>query len=369
MLNTLLLRRSRSRSFLLITALVICILTVTLIVRTQMRQKSVLRDFRNDQQLKEFQRVVSTWPNGKPKAVIYFLTYEASFWRMKVAVRHLDTYFNQNFQYPVVVFYEGNVTDRDLTDLTDISTSRIFFQKIHFNQPYYLNVSVEEAVKDITCPKPDRSRFPGYNHMSRFHARLVAQQPILANITWYFRLDDDSLLQDYITYDIFRFMQDNHYTYGYNLVFFDNPLCLTYLKENITHYLKVNSIEPKEYSDWPDGGIFYNNFEVSRFDFWRRPDVVRFLKFIDESGGIYHYRWGDAPIKSAAVLIFLPRQQLYHFRKIKYYHGPWYPGFGETITLFEAIKWISVGSLSTCLVLVILLCCYLYLRIRNKIIS
>ena len=39
---------------------------------------------------------------------------------------------------------------------------------------------------------------------------------------------------------------------------------------------------------------------------WMSRDYANYIEYIDRTGGIYYYRWGDAPIKSIAVTMFLP---------------------------------------------------------------
>ena len=46
--------------------------------------------------------------------------------------------------------------------------------------------------------------FAGYKHMCRFQSILIYQQPIIAELEYKFRLDDDSLVTSLIEYDIFR---------------------------------------------------------------------------------------------------------------------------------------------------------------------
>lgn len=51
--------------------------------------------------------------------------------------------------------------------------------------------------------------------MCRFHSKEVYRQPILDGLDYLWRLDDDSELSHPFSYDIFKFMQDNNYSYGY----------------------------------------------------------------------------------------------------------------------------------------------------------
>ena len=54
---------------------------------------------------------------------------------------------------------------------------------------------------------------------------------------------------------------------------------------------------------------FCNNFELHRMDIFTRLPYQNFILYIKTLGGIFYYRWGDAPLKSIAVSIFVPQNQ------------------------------------------------------------
>jgi len=76
--------------------------------------------------------------------------------------------------------------------------------------------------------------------------------------------------------------------------------------------------------EWADGAAVYNNFEISHASVWRDPVVRSFFDFIDHHGGIYHIRWGDAPLRSIAVSLVLKESQLHHFSDVAYQHKPFH---------------------------------------------
>ena len=66
--------------------------------------------------------------------------------------------------------------------------------------------------------------------------------------------------------------------------------------------------------------MYYNNFEVSALSLWRSPDYQHYIEYVDSLGGIYYYRWGDAPIKSLAVALFVPSTKIHQFTDVPYQH-------------------------------------------------
>ena len=52
----------------------------------------------------------------------------------------------------------------------------------------------------------------------------------------------------------------------------------------------------------------------------RSPEYRAAFQAVDDSGGLYYFRWGDAPIRTLLVLALLPLDQIHHFRIGGYKH-------------------------------------------------
>jgi hypothetical protein len=57
---------------------------------------------------------------------------------------------------------------------------------------------------------------------------------------------------------------------------------------------------------------YWNNIEVVDLSFMQRKEVVDFIQAIDESRGIFVYRWGDAPLRYIMLAIFAKPTQILH---------------------------------------------------------
>lgn len=45
-------------------------------------------------------------------------------------------------------------------------------------------------------------------------------------------------------------------------------------------------------------------------DFWRSDAYMEFFNYLDEKGGFYYERWGDAPVHSIGAALFLQKDQV-----------------------------------------------------------
>jgi Glycolipid 2-alpha-mannosyltransferase len=80
-------------------------------------------------------------------------------------------------------------------------------------------------------------------------------------------------------------------------------------------------LKSKFFSEWSEPKIYYNNFEISSLSLWTSAEYKLFIDFIDDTGGIFYERWGDAPIKGIAVSILIDRNETFHFHDLAYRHG------------------------------------------------
>ncbi len=62
---------------------------------------------------------------------------------------------------------------------------------------------------------------------------------------------------------------------------------------------------------------FWNNIEIVDISFMQRRDVVDFIQAIDESKGIFLYRWGDAPLRYIMLALFAKPIQILHRRQLE----------------------------------------------------
>ena len=102
---------------------------------------------------------------------------------------------------------------------------------------------------------------------------------------------------------------------------------LTLIRNFTVDYIAKNNItvqNPAMYEDMFNKTLeipnFWNNLEIVDLSFMRRKDVVDFTKAIDESKGIFLYRWGDAPLRYATLALLVNESQILHRTKLGLNH-------------------------------------------------
>ena len=142
--------------------------------------------------------------------------------------------------------------------------------------------------------------------------------PIFDGVDYMWRLDDDSMITAPVHYDVFEFMQKKDIWYGWNIM--DVGSCVKSLWETTEQFLSVTGSSPGWFKSLPEKSLYYNNFEISRVALWRSREYQRFFAFLDQSMGIYKHRWGDAPIKTIGVSLFVPKAKIHKFTDVSYAH-------------------------------------------------
>jgi hypothetical protein len=262
---------------------------------------------------KRFENLLKTWPRDKPKAAIYILTDSKRVVLLQMALRSLDRYFNRKFDYPVIVFHDGGIAEFLLDNLRRLTSSNLFLQRVEISPPRDLaNIPEMDSCSGLPI---------SYRNMCRFNTLLVYEEEIFNGLDYYWRLDTDSVFTREISFDIFKRMKENNSVYGYIHITEDRETCVENLWPTTENYIAKMHLKQSFLDKWPNRKMFYNNFEVSRIDFWRSEKVQHYLRYIDESGGIYYNRWGDAPIKSLVLALFLEWDKLLNFdQDIGYNH-------------------------------------------------
>jgi len=261
------------------------------------------------------------WKRPKPRGVIIYLarSQEEDVTNLIKSLRLLKEHFLNKFSYPVIIFVENSFKDTWKKQIKDSAALDPRFEIVRFEIPPFINP------EDVPPRVGEYGHGIGYRHMCRFFSGLVYLNPILSDYDWYWRLDTDSFILSDISYDIFRFMKARHIIYGYINYRKEDQSVAVGLWDSVSQYVLDRKIAPtflKKFlkdGKW-DQSIFYTNFEISDLNFWRSKQYQDFFNYIDQAKGIYMHRWGDAPIHTFAISIFIPERRTHRFGDIHYQH-------------------------------------------------
>ncbi len=259
--------------------------------------------------------------NKKCNGTIIYLSRKKDIKDLMKSIKLLHKNFIKRFAYPIIIFND-DFTENDKYSILEIY-SNIKFKVIKFEIPSWLDSNRVNAF----WPKA-----LGYKHMCRFFSGELFKDEALRIYDWYWRLDSDSYIHSKIKYDIFKFLEENGYIYGYiGMILNDSPSVTKGLWTFIKTYIEENNIKPtflneylNENKEW-NRSLYPTNFEISNFNFWRSEKYLKFYNAIDKNGGIFYHRWGDHVIHFLALSIFVKKDKIYCFKDIDYSHQDFRP--------------------------------------------
>jgi hypothetical protein len=231
----------------------------------------------------------------------------------------------QNNPCNLVCFHESNFPIDEIEYLKNNYSINFIFQDINFKVPEYPSEIMLQIPKFVPHPYfPNAQGFGlGYRHMCRFFSGEMFKHPILQNYQYVWRLDTDSFILQKIDYNVFDRMKSNDSLYGYINIQHDHIKMLINLWETCEEYfnsIDKNHIFQKDQMNLHFCRVFYTNFEIFNLEWFKSKDYQDYYEYIDKTGGIYIYRWGDHAIRYLGLNSLVDKKRLLFFNDIVYQH-------------------------------------------------
>jgi alpha 1,2-mannosyltransferase len=228
----------------------------------------------------------------------------------------------------VLVVHSGDYHQGDLDYLDHRYNHTVRFKLIDVSNTDYW--TIPESVQNDNVSHwgvyPEFS--VGYRHMIRWYAlklydfvRDYAAAEDGCQYTYLMRMDEDSFLHSPIQYDLFDFMQQHNYSYGFRMCAyeFETDVWGDYA-DHIGH-CKLSLPEGRPFRLVQDDlCAFYNNFFILDVRFIFQTEVQHFLQWNDAVGIMYRERYNDLQIQAIAVYHFMPPERIHRFLDFTYEH-------------------------------------------------
>jgi len=263
------------------------------------------------------------WLNIAPTSslgVIVYLTRRQEIDSLNRSLVQLSLLLSKNPR-PVVIFHEGDFSDNDIQQsLAQTLGSRtpLAFERVQFTNSSNRPRSVHR-----------RYAFTYFN-MCRFFILMLPNHPLLTLFTYYWRLDAHSyIFGSKPIQDPFEIMQERQIQYAFVMINDEGSNYATGLWSLFHTFLKRHCVEPSAGLRQTQTGwfgryslmIIFTNFAIANVSLFRDHPLMRaWLHTVDRNGGIYRYRWGDAPVHTLALTQFLERDQIVRLRYFGYMH-------------------------------------------------
>lgn len=258
----------------------------------------------------------------------------------------LERTWNHKFNYPWTFFNDEPFTEEfkaKTAARTKAACRYELIPKEHWDMPSWIDYKkFEVAGKQLEKEGIQFSSMASYHQMCRWNSGMFYKHPALAETQYYWRVEPNVHFFCDVDYDVFRYMQDNGKTYGFNINLYDGARGIKTLWPETQKFLADHpeSVHKNNAMDWltdakrrPEHNAlangystchFWSNFEVADLSFFRSPTYTEYFDHLDKAGGFFYERWGDAPVHSIALGLFEDKNKLHWFKDIGYQHVPYF---------------------------------------------
>ncbi|KAH7886560.1 alpha-1,2-mannosyltransferase [Phlebopus sp. FC_14] len=253
------------------------------------------------------------------------------------SVRDVEDRFNRHYGYPYVFLNEEPFSEEFTQRLSVLSDAPMEFGLIpadHWYPPSWIDEQkAEDARKKMAEDGIIYGDSLSYRNMCRFNSGFFFRHPLVQKYRYYWRIEPWVRFHCDLSSDPFRLMEDHNKTYGFTISMYEFEATIPTLWAAVKDYAQLHPehLNPHNALGFisDDDGAHYNlchfwsNFEIADMDFWRSDVYMTFFEFLDQQGGFYYERWGDAPVHSIAASLFVPRSNIHFFNEIGYEHPPY----------------------------------------------
>ncbi|EGV61513.1 glycosyl transferase [Yamadazyma tenuis ATCC 10573] len=273
----------------------------------------------------------------RENATFFSLVRNSDFQGILSSIDSVEERFNKVYHYDWVFANDEPFTPAFIEHVTARVSGSAHFVHIpaqFWGYPPWIDLDkAERARKNMKENKIKYGASQSYRHMCRFNSGFFFHLPVMKNYKYYWRVEPDIAFKcDLFDTDWFRFMRINKKKYAFVLA----PLELHMTVKNLWRSTKMFFSENPDLLH-PDNSFsflsddngdnynmchFWSNFELGDMDFFRSSAYTKFFEYLDQVGGFYYSRWGDAPVHTLAVTTLLSKDEVHYIPDTGYFHNP-----------------------------------------------
>lgn len=274
----------------------------------------------------------------RERAAIVILCRNEDLKELKTTLKNFEHRFNKRFQYPYIFLndkpFESKFERAIKKLIASGSGAEVKFGRVpqeHWSFPPW----IDQKRAAETREKMEGIMYGGsesYRYMCRYYSGFFYKHPLLAKLKYYWRIEPGVKYFCDIPFDPFALMEREKKKYGFILSFPELAATVPTLMNSTLEFMEQNPELLNPEKNWFNHFLtaektfnlchFWSNFEIASLDFYRSEAYQTYFDFLDKKGGFFYERWGDAPVHSLAVGMFLRHDEVMYFKDIGYHHPP-----------------------------------------------
>ncbi|KXS10264.1 glycosyltransferase family 15 protein, partial [Gonapodya prolifera JEL478] len=277
------------------------------------------------------------------RACFVILLKNLDLWSWKATMRQLEDRFNRNYGYPYVFLNNEEFDQTFMSHVRNLTNATVHFGRVpaeHWSIPDFIDRN--KAQQSWERMKAENVIYGGsesYRHMCRFESGFFYRHPLLQDFDYYWRVEPDVEFFCDVHEDPFARMARSGAKYGFTISLKEYTSTIPTLWNTTKGFIEHHNTQfPNDTIPQSTqmrrflspGGLldeyslchFWSNFEIGDLRWFRSEEYGRWFDWVDKAGGFFYERWGDAPIHSIAVMLFLKPEDVIFFEDIGYRHIP-----------------------------------------------
>lgn len=313
------------------------VVSVWLVLKSYGGSASVISTTRDHKNLlvdrARFQKLAQQ-PPQKENATFVTLARNEELTELLASINEVESRFNKKYHYDWVFLNDADFSSEFIEAISAAVSGEAKFGHIpqaHWSYPDFIDQERAAAARE-RMKEGIYGDSESYRHMCRFESGFFWRHPLLDTYKYYWRVEPSIKLMCDIAEDPFTFMRENNKRYGFTIALIEYEWTVETLWQETRNFMDlhpehVNPHNALRFVSSDDGESynlchFWSNFEIADLDFWRSDAYRDYFDFLDQAGGFFYERWGDAPVHSIAASIFLDRDEIHWFSNIGYFHHP-----------------------------------------------
>ncbi|KAI9281971.1 nucleotide-diphospho-sugar transferase [Sporodiniella umbellata] len=285
----------------------------------------------------------SAWTYDNPSHLVHphdrfkaaFITFvkndTESLTQLRYTVRKIEDQFNKDRGYPYIVFTNQDLPMKYMELVGALSKATIRFEKVGSDlYGYRPDTDLEKAAE----ARKSMSIYPfgdseDYRFQSRFMAGTIYKHPLIRELDMTWRFEAGTEYTCPIEEDLFQYIFEHNKTTSFSMALYEYKETVPSLYQTILDFADNHPqwVQPKHNSNslWKfvqdpvfNGCHFWNNFQISRVNFFTGKKYQTFFDHLDALNGIFYERWGDPVIQSLGATLFLSKSDIHFWDSVGY---------------------------------------------------
>ncbi|KAI9845950.1 MAG: hypothetical protein M1838_001499 [Thelocarpon superellum] len=271
----------------------------------------------------------------KPRAALISLVRNSELEGLVQSMQQLEFHWNHKYRYPWVFFNDEPFSDEFKAATQALTSATCYYEVVpdeHWSLPDWIDEGrFMNSLEYLGAIGVGKGWMISYRHMCRWNSGFFYKHPRLLDFDFYWRVEPDVHFFCDLDYDVFRFMRDNNMKYGFNMNILDDARSFPSLWSRTRAFINAHPelihaeadldwlLDPHNSGDY-NNCQFFSNFEIGDLRYFRGEANEKYFSWLDRAGGFYYERFGDAPIHTLSVAMFVPKREIWFFRDIGYQH-------------------------------------------------